>query len=274
MHINKIYVQGVIGYAILKNKENKIMLLSDMHDVKEKCGDEFISDWLKKQKKIKLLLEEVPPSDVNLKELWHGSEHTKKLRNLYLNNIDKIIGLDIRGELLKFSWELINVMFFPPISLKDYLIYCEQFFTFKHIFFLNNISEIYNENILNDRENLISKQFEYCFNEYKKILEKYSMFMDTTVQILFEDNRIIFEEISSLLNDIMELYTIMQLYKWKIYNVNKFIIHKGLFHTSNLLKWLINLYNFEIIEMDGLTYFENVDTVKHNGCLNIPNEFN
>lgn len=268
---NKTYVRGAIGYTILKSKQNKIMVIADMHDIKETCGDMFISDWLKRQENFKLLLEEVPPSDVNLKELWINADHTRKLRELYLNNIEKIVGLDIRGELLKFSWELLKDMYFPPITLQDYLIYFEQFFYFEHEFFLKDIPEIYNKDILLDKEVRMSIQFDSCFNKYKIFKIKYSNRMGRTVQQIFQTDKEILEELNFMSNMIMEFYTIMQVYKLSYNGVNRFIIHKGLFHSSNIVNWLKDLYQFDLIETNGLTEFDKIDLVKHTGCLKIPN---
>lgn len=268
---NKTYVRGAIGYTILKSKKNKIMVIADMHDIKEKCGDMFISDWLKRQENFKLLLEEVPPSDVNLKELWGDADHTRKLRELYLNNIEKIVGLDIRGELLKFSWELLKDMYFPPITLQDYLIYFEQFFNFEHEFFLKDIPEIYNKDILLDEDVRMSIQFQSCLNKYKKFKTKHYDLMEKSVQEIYETNKEILEEINFMSNMIMEFYTIMQVYKLSLTGVNRFIIHKGLFHTSNIVNWLRQLYEFDLIETNGLTEFDKIDLIKHSGCLKIPN---
>ena len=61
-------------------------------------------------------------------------------------------------------------------------------------------------------------------------------------------------------------------YKQCLLNNNKFIIHKGLFHTSNLLVWFTNLYGFNIIDNSGLTEFDKIDE-KHNGCSDLPQTY-
>lgn len=284
---NKTHIRGAIGYSILENKNKKIMVISDMHYIKDKCGKMFISDWLKKQKNFKLLLEEVPPTNVKLKELWDDKDnitHTKKLRNLYIDNIDKIVGLDTRGELLPFSWELLTDLKdfkdlkdlnFPQITLEEYLININNFFKFKHEFFLKDIPEIYKNDILTDKNIKISIQFDFCFNKYNEIKTTYSYLMNNYIQDIFKNKnkneKNVLEEINILLNIIMEFYTIMQVYKLSLFGVNRFIIHAGLFHTSNIVKWLRHLYNFELIDTDGLTDFDKVNLTKHTGCLNIPN---
>jgi hypothetical protein len=270
---NKIKVIGAVGYTILDNNKIKIMIIADMHDVTEKCGDIFISEWIKKQKNFKLLLEEVPQTDIKLKELWGSSPHTTKLRQLYLDNYDKIVGLDIRGELLKFSWELLKEMKFPEITLDEYLEYLKLFFDIKHSFFLKNIPEIYNSSILlADESTKIRKHFEYCKNKFKKYMDDNKILLKEKVQDLYKTNQTVLEQINLLLNEIMEFYTCMQLYKQSLLNNNKFIIHKGLFHTSNLLVWFTNLYGFKILDNSGLTEFDKIDE-KHNGCLHLPERY-
>jgi hypothetical protein len=268
---SKKYVRGVIGYTILKSKNIKVMVIADMHDIKDDCGDILISEWLKSQKNFKLLLEEVPPSDIKLKELWGDAEHVIQLRKLYLDNIDKIVGLDIRGELLKFSWELLKDMHFPLITLEKYLIYLEKFFNFKHKLFLKEIPEIYNKHILLDKTNKISIHYARILKIYKSFKQMYSNMMKKTVQEIYQENSYILKGLNFILNMIMEFYTIMQIYKLSLGKVNKFIIHKGLYHTSNIVKFLKELYNFDLIETDGLTDFDKVNFIEHNGCLKIPN---
>jgi hypothetical protein len=270
---NKIKVIGAVGYTILDNDKIKIMIIADMHDVTEKCGDIFISDWIKKQKNFKLLLEEVPKTDTKLKELWSSSPHTTKLRQLYLDNYDKIVGLDIRGELLKFSWELLNEMQFPETTLNQYLEYLQLFFSIKHPFFLNDIPKIYNESILLAKESeKIRKHFEYCKNKFDMFVSTNKKLLEVNIQDIYKSNKKVLEEVNLLLNDVMEFYTCMQLYKQSLLNNNKFIIHKGLFHTSNLLVWFTDLYGFKIIDNSGLTEFDKIDE-NHNGCLDLPQTY-
>jgi hypothetical protein len=267
------YVRGGIGYTILINKDMKvkIMLIADMHSINEQCGDIFISDWLKKQKNMKLLLEEVPPSDINLKELWSEADHTQKLRELYIKNLDKIIGLDIRGELVKFSWELLKDMYFPAITLKEYLKDLESFFNLSHPFFKTHISTVYNQRILNNKKLELTKQYNYCLKQFNKFKNNNLDKMNITIQEIYQNNKDILEPINYLLNCIMEFYTVMHIFNCVSNGVNRFIIHKGLYHTSKLIKWLREIYGFEIVEEIGLTLYENVDLVEHNGCIKIPN---
>jgi hypothetical protein len=272
---NKIKVIGAVGYTILDNNKIKLMVIADMHDITEKCGDIFISDWIKQQKNFKLLLEEVPQTDIKLKELWSSSPHTTKLRKLYLDNYDKIVGLDIRGELLKFSWELLKDMQFPEITLDEYLKYLKLFFQIKHPFFLTNIPEIYNKSILLTKESKkIRKHFEYCKSKFDIFVNELNNknLLNQKVQDIYKTNKKVLEEINLLLNEIMEFYTCMQLYKQCLLNNNKFIIHKGLFHTSNLLVWFTNLYGFKILDNSGLTEFDKINEF-HNGCLDLPKNY-
>lgn len=260
---------GAIGYSILNKKAIKIMMIADMHKLSEKCGDTFISDWLKQQSNIKLLLEEVPVTDTKLKSLWSDAPHTNKLRELYLNNLDKIIGLDIRGELVDFSWQLLEEMNFDKIQLSDYLKHLELFFSFKHPFFKHHLKNIYKEGIIN-KDSLIGKHFNKLKGNYNSFKINNKEFLNVFVQDIYKSNKNILETIDLMLNSIMEFYTLMQIYNSALLGNKKIIIHKGLFHTSNLKVWLTDLYKFDLLDDNGLTDFDKVDSIKHNGCFNIP----
>ncbi len=260
---------GAIGYSILNKKQIKIMVIADMHKLSEKCGDIFISEWLKRQHAIKLLLEEVPVTDTKLKELWSDAPHTKKLRELYLNNLDKIVGLDIRGELLDFSWELLEEMKFENIKLVDYLKYLELFFSFRHPFLKQNLPNIYKKDIINN-ETLIGQHFDKLQKQYYDFKIKNKEYLNKFVQDIYNSNKDILEQINLILNSIMEFYTIMQIYNCALLGNKKIIIHKGLFHTSNLKAWLTDLYKFDLLDDNGLTEFDKIDKIKHTGCLKMP----
>ena len=70
---------------------------------------------------VNILLEEISREDFKLQELWSTSEHTIKLKNLFLNNQQHIHDIDIRPYLVPFSWELVNKND-EQLKLNDYLI--------------------------------------------------------------------------------------------------------------------------------------------------------
>jgi hypothetical protein len=260
---NKTYVRGVIGYSILKSKQIKLILIADMHEINNNCGDENISDWLQRQKDFKILIEEVPENNYNIVELYSNSIHTKKLRELYLNNLNNIVGLDIRGELLDFSWELLDKMNFPEILFSDYLKNLDDFFSFKHKYFIKTVPKIYNENILKDNNSKLGQHFNICLDTYNNLKKNN---LNITVQDMYKNNKNILENINLLINQIMEFYTIIEIYSLALKKHKNFIVYMGLFHTSNIIKLLIQLYNFELINSNGLTDFDKVNTIDHNGC--------
>jgi hypothetical protein len=268
---------GALGYTILKKNQIKIMIISDMHNVNEKCGDTYISDWLKKQQNIKLLLEEIPISekiDSKFKELFPSAPHTKKLRELYENNFDKIVGLDIRGELIPFSWELLDeINPNEQLTLEEYLSELNIFFKLSHPFFIKKINKIYKQSIIIDKRSNIGTHFKMCKNKFNKFNKDYKDFLQTNIRNIFDKNKELLQEINQILCDCMELYICMELYNQGLKGTRRFIIHAGLSHTSNLKKLLTDIYKFKILDNGGLTNFDDIESVSHNGCNTITDDF-
>ena len=144
------YLNGSIGYTFLVNQNIQVLILADMHSELPYCKKDgvFISDWFKKKQKSKILLEEVPRSQSQLKELWPSSIHTQKLKEVYLNNSNIIQGLDVRPELIPFSLELAFDKDVKSVNLKKYLIFIDLFFTLKLKFIQDNLNYIYTTNFL------------------------------------------------------------------------------------------------------------------------------
>jgi hypothetical protein len=268
---------GALGYTILNKNQIKVMIISDMHDVNEKCGDTYISDWLKKQQNIKLLLEEIPiyqNFDSNFKELFPSAPHTKKLRELYEKNYDKIVGIDIRGELIPFSWELLDgINPNEQLTLQEYLENLNRFFQLSHPFFIDKIYKIYKHSIINDPKSNIGIHFNICKTKFEKYKRENEEQMEILLQDIFNSDKQLLQEINQILCDCMELYTIMELYNQGLNGTRRFIIHAGLFHTSNIIKLFAEIYKFKIIDNNGLTNFDNIDKISHNGCNNISIDF-
>jgi hypothetical protein len=76
-------------------------------------------------------------------------------------------------------------------------------------------------------------------------------------------------KIDELLSSIMEWYTIAKIFYNNEFCINKFIIHAGLFHTTNLNNILIDSYGYEKINSDGEI---DINKIKDddNNCLKIP----
>jgi hypothetical protein len=267
-------INGLIGYTYMTKGDIKLILIADMHSIEYECSNVYISEWLKTklEKKWRLLLEEVPRTPENiskLKELFPSAIHTKKLKNIYLEDSINIIGIDIRGELVKFSLELINEIK-PNETLKEYLSLLNDFFTLQHNTFLKELKKCYNKVILN--EIIIREHFEMIYSSYHKFLSSYKDFLEENISIVHQKNPSFIEELNMICSNIMEWYTIMKIFEeWSVGH-KKFIIHCGLFHSSNIKDILLNLYSFDMIDEQGLNDFEQIEFKKHTGCLVIPNK--
>ena len=98
-------IHGLIGYTILINKKlnKQVLVMADRHDELKECEEQSIkiAEWLKtKFHTSNILLEEVERNGNELQELWDSSSHTQDLKNLYLNNIDIVVPIDIRNDLI------------------------------------------------------------------------------------------------------------------------------------------------------------------------------
>ena len=176
--MSTLNISGSIGYSYLSNGKIKVLILSDMHSKLPYCNNNegiFVSDWLNKKYKSKVLLEEVPRTGTVLKELWPESPHTQKLKNLYLNS-RVIDGIDIRPFLIPFSWELfldnqidkIKKDELSKVKLIEYLSIISKFFSLKHDYFIKNLGKIYTKEFLNYND--LGKHFLKLKEETKKYL--------------------------------------------------------------------------------------------------------
>ena len=272
---NNININGLIGYTYMTKGTIKLILIADMHSLEYECSNLYISDWLKMKlkKKWKLLLEEVPrtPDNISkLKELFPSSIHTNKLKNIYLEDSINIIGIDIRGELVKFSLELINEIK-PNETLKEYL-FLDDFFNLQHKTFLKELKKCYNKLILT--ENVIREHFEMIYFSYQKFLSSYKDLYEENITTVHQNNPSFIEELNMICSHIMEWYTIMKIFEEWSLGYKKIIIHCGLFHSSNIKKLLLNIYKFTLIDEQGLNDFDQIEFKKHTGCLVIPSHIN
>ena len=284
-----MFISGSIGYIHLKNEYNQILLLSDNHSSKNYCtrNSQFVSDWLL-TKNSKVLLEEVPrDKDSELLELWKTSEHIQKLKEIYLKqniNEEQIEAIDIRPLLIPFNLDIFTIdnidklkidnMFkiknidkedIEYINIIDYLKILDSFFKLEQEYFIKNIGDVY-INIYKDNKE-INKHFFELKNSFIDLKKQYDNVLDEK----FKD------KIDELLNKIMEWYTIAKIFYNNKSGIHKFIIHAGLFHTTNLNKILIDSYGYKEINSDGVIDFENIkddDKKDDDNCLRIPSHVN
>jgi len=271
-----IFISGSIGYIHLKNDNNHILLLSDNHSSTNYCkidNSQFISEWLL-TKNSKVLLEEVPRiKGSELLELWSSKQHTQKLKDLYLNN-KQIEGIDIRPLLIPFNLDIfkinnINNEYIEEIKntyIINYLESLDSFFELKHKYFIENIGNMYT-NINNEQLNKnflkLKKRFIYLKKQYDNNL------LVININEEFKNN------LDELLSSIMEWYSIAKIFYNNEFGINKFIIHAGLFHTTNLNNILIGSYGYEQEKSYGVI---DINEIKDDGdgndddenCLKIP----
>lgn len=270
-----MFISGSIGYIHLKNVDNQILLLSDNHSSKNYCtrNSQFVSDWLL-TKNSKVLLEEVPRDEGSeLLELWKTSEHIQKLKDLYLND-KQIEGIDIRPLLIPFNLDIFKIdnidnidkeyiEKIQNINIINYLKSLDSFFELKHEYFIKNIGNVY----ININNEQLKNHFLKIKDNYDNLKKQY----DNNVLVKNIDEKFK-NKLDELLSSIMEWYTIAKIFYNNKLCINKFIIHAGLFHTTNLNDILIDLYGYEEINSNGIIDFDNIkdDDNDDNNCLKIP----
>jgi hypothetical protein len=288
--MDTININGAIGYIYLKHKTNNnhILLFSDNHSSQNYCylngksNGTFISEFLE-MKHSKVLLEEVPRMNNKLIELW-SSEHIQKLKNLYLNKVNKINidGIDIRPLLIPFSLDvfLIEHMNNPNIdkkyinsikdvTLQDYLKMLESFFEYKHKYFIEILGDVYTSLKADSELGIHFIKLKNIFIDLKSFNK-----LDMHIGILVQNDKIFTDKIVELLSSIMEWYTIAKIFYDNKSGIKKFIIHAGLDHTTKLNKMLIENYGYEQINSNGLVDINDLiyrnRNNNDNNCLKLP----
>jgi hypothetical protein len=257
------YIYGSIGYTILQLNNKKVIILSDMHDFLKPCNKNeiIISKWLEKKilkKKSKILLEEVPYTHDNFKTLWTESIHTNELKKLYLKYSNIIEGIDIRLLLIPFSLELINEIN-TEISLSEYLNLINNFFSL----IFSELNNFFYYKLINLKNTLIGKHFIIIKKNYNLFLLKYKNKLNEKIKFNFNNN--LLNDLNDILNDIIEWYTCACIFE---FNNKSIIIHIGLYHAEKIINWLINIYNFKIINIYGINNINETNNIsEHNGCV-------
>lgn len=266
-----IFISGTIGYIHLENVENQILLLSDNHSSEQYCtkNSQFISDWLL-TKNSKILLEEVPRTEGSkLLALWK-SKHIQQLKEIYLKqNLDEnqIEAIDIRPLLIPFNLDIFKIDNIDKeyieklknTNIINYLESLDSFFELKHKYFIDNIGNVYNKLDIDIDNEKLKKHFFELKNSFIDLKKQYDNVLDEK----FKD------KIDELLSSIMEWYTIAKIFYNNKSGIHKFIIHAGLFHTTNLNKILIDSYGYKKINSDGIIDFENIKDENDDGVINI-----
>ena len=250
---------GIALTALTKIKDFKLPITDKIN----------IAKWFEsKFPSSEIFLEEVPRENVKLQELWEHSPHTQDLKKLYLKNPKIINALDIRPFMIPVSWEVVNIMNKNEynIKLKVYLLGINNFFKLADTYLLarlKNYSQIKLENTkLGSHFLKIKKKLFNFLNENYSVLDWY-------IYDINQNHTNIMEGINDILNDIMEWYICAKI---ELKKPRPIIIHAGLFHTDNVIKWLSSHYNYNIIKDEGINSMEESETATSiNGCVNIGN---
>jgi hypothetical protein len=275
-------ILGGLGVTVLEcnlnngcHKKKKVILISDAHADIPYCTNNKtkISDWIKNKmnKGYQILLEEVERKGVSLQELWPDAKHTQELKKLYLNNSFDIIPVDIRPHLILFSWQILNstnineVKYknkYEKIQFKTFLKRINDFFDEKSEFYNNSIKHLIKNKI--KKNSGLGEHFrnlKYNFENYKR---NNILLMDKMMSEIIKNNQDVLLKFDKLINQLMEWYIILKLFS----SEKDTIIHTGLFHSREILNYLVNRYNFNIIYKDGIN-----TTIKENmeNCFTLPN---
>jgi hypothetical protein len=263
-------ISGSVGYTLLKRDNKYVLLLADVHDGVKYCEQDsiMIDIFLNVKDNNNILLEEVLRENFTLTDLWPGSPHTQRLKQLNVKN-RKIKPIDIRPMLLPFSWELVAMnKMNQAVSLKEYLLLLDNFFNYKSTRFNNNYIVPEMKKSFNMKD-LVIKHFHILkekYNEFKKLNMEY---MDTKILDIYKNNSDILETLNNITSSIMEWYIVMLVHN----SMKNTIIHVGLAHSEKVLMLLTGPYRFDIIKSQGINNMDNLrDTMR--ACIMVPPEIN
>ncbi len=239
-----------------------------MHDKLKKCkNNKSIAEWFKEKfNSSRILLEEVPRSENStIEELWSESDHTQKLKELYLNNMKKIIAVDIRHTMIPYSMELIDKVDEngQNILLLIYLEDIDSFFSMKHKYMIDNLLN-YKINML--KETNLGSHFLKIKKHYLDFLNKNMNILNKPIINITRNSNII-DDINDILNDIMEWYICACIFESTMKTI---ILHAGLAHTDKVNSWLLNHYKFNIIKDYGINEMNDIMNIYNNdtnGCV-------
>lgn len=269
MNDNNIY--GTIGFTLLCNeKRHQVLIFADSHNNLDICPNNIsIDKWLEKKMTTSLiLLEEVNRNGVELGELFSSSLHTQKLKQLFMNNQNDIIPVDIRPEYIPYSWILVkDEKSLHSENMSNYIKNVYDFFLLNDKKMKKKIPN-YVYNILNDE--YICRHFYMLQKKFYIFVKKYKNVIDSRIIDIINQNSECLEEFDNILDSIMEWYIIYNIYSNN--NNKNVIVHAGLAHTDNIIKILVSLYDYKIKEQEGINKLIDGNPKKDYGCVNIKNK--
>ncbi len=263
-------ISGSVGYTLLKRDNKYVLLLADVHDGVKYCEQDsiMIDNFLNVKDNNNILLEEVLRENFTLTDLWPGSPHTQRLKQLNVKN-HKIKPIDIRPMLLPFSWELVGMnKMNQDVSLREYLLLLDNFFNYKSTRFNNNyiVPEMKKSF---DKKDLIIKHFHILKEKYNEFKKNNIKFMDSKILDIYKNNSDVLETLNTITSSIMEWYIVMLVHN----SIKNTIIHVGLAHSEKVLILLTGPYRFKIVKSQGVNNMDNLrDTMR--ACIMVPPEIN
>jgi hypothetical protein len=203
-------IYGTVGYTFFYSKEKPhfILILSDIHSKLNYCENFIeVSEWIKNNmNNINILLEEVAREDFVLGELWESSDHTQKLKKLFLENQKLIHDIDIRPYIIPYSWELLKEQnkdnrkyswemakeqneenTNSKMLLKDYLETVNKFLYFKLEKINNKIPTVYNKIFLSNHP--LYKHLKQLREIFDKYLIDHLANMDKTMIDIYNNHK-------------------------------------------------------------------------------------
>lgn len=293
-----VKISGAVGYTLLKNDKNKIILvLADIHSNLPYCENGInISQWFDKiSDESQLVIEEVPRENVVLQELWPTSPHTQSLKNFIIDKkysgrkesqkSKNIELLDIRPFLKPFSWEIFangsdtDLTEINQITFSQYLLHLDWFFMLREydnsMFpFLKKVHEkilkaIKNKKNKSDSTGIFS-HFQQLSQTYQKFRIDHAKFDNLNLKDMVDNKNLEpllkLNEINSF---IIEWYAILHTFS----TLKPSVIHTGLAHSDRIVNVLQQVYQFDIIDQNGINQMnDNLDIKKIKSCINLPNE--
>lgn len=266
-----MFISGSIGITILKKNDKVIIVLADDHSNSSYCDNneqnhKNIKQYLEQKLKAgdQVLLEEVPRDGFELEELWPESPHTQELKNYFLSE-SKITGIDIRPYIVPFSHDIIETnKKLESFPMKKYIKPIDNF--------LNLKGKFYKKVILKNIENLkiknsgLGKNLKIIIERFQQIKDKVNK-EDKNIGYYFKNEYKFLENFGKLADEIMEFNTLLSAFT----SLKKSVIHAGLFHSHNIIKMLINHYDFKIIYKNGVNEFEpEIIAKKNKSCIYLP----
>lgn len=265
-------ISGSIGITILEKDNKIIILMADDHSNTTYCNNNgmenhkeiknYLEDELKNNNQI--LLEEIPRDGFKLQELWPESPHTQDLKNLFLDN-KEITGIDIRPYLVPFSWDVLEIdKKMINFLMVEYISKICDFFKLKGDFYNKLFHPLMKKVIVMNKG--LGRNLNYLKKKFNAIKSK--VIKDNkTIGYYFNNEKGFLMEFSNLCDEIMELYTILN----SLTTEKKSIIHAGLFHAHNMLKWLIYSYDFKVIYKNGIIEYQpKLDSKNVSACIYLP----